>query len=212
MKQTLLSLIVLVLFAGMATAQDPGKAYKSATRALGAYNLSPTENGAKLDEAIESIEVAISGAEQKTDAKVWNSRGEIYNAAASKDVNMLYLDQSHKLDPKTKDYAMMALESFRKGKELAEKKYQTKDALKGIGEAGSHLNAVGNSFLQTQAYSKAFPVLEIVMEVHNELISAKENGIFADETTANNHLFVTAFCANIAGDKVKAEDYFKKLL
>ena len=69
MRNVLLGIFAFSLMALSLNAQDdPAKAYKAATRALSAYNLDPSNNKAKLEEAKTNIDIAITGEVEKMDA------------------------------------------------------------------------------------------------------------------------------------------------
>lgn len=212
MRKILIAFATLLMSASVLFGQeDPGKAFKTASRALSAYSLDQANNSAKLDEAMEAIEIAITGVVEQAEAKTWQKRGEIYNAAIAKDVNQIYTNSEHELDPKSAEYAMLAMESFRKANELAEKKYETKDAMTGLRNTVSYQNQIGNIMLQKQQYVEAYPSLQAVLTVQQVFEKAGEEPVFAKPEDLNNHMFVTAFCANVAGSKEDAMRLFKEL-
>jgi len=212
MRKILIAFATLLMSASVLFGQeDPAKAFKTASRALSAYSLDQASNSAKLEEAMEAIEIAITGAEEKAEAKTWQKRGEIYNAVVAQDVNQIYTNAEHELDPKSSEYAMMAMKSFRKAHELAEKKYETKDAMTGLRSTVSYQNQIGNIMLQKQRYVEAYPSLQAVLTIQELFEKEGEDPVFAKEEDMNNHKFVTAFCANLAGSKDDAMRLFKEL-
>lgn len=187
---------------------EPSKALSKAGKALSSYNLDPSSNKAKLDEALELIEIATNSPETNGSFKTWNTRGEIYDAQAAIDFNQLIIDQGH--IPVHPEAAFEAVNSFQKAYELAEKKYEFKDALKGLSTAASKLNIFANSFIQQKQYDKAFEALELVYTVNDFLKEEGQDPVVSDEEIGN-HVFVMAFCAQLAGNREAAKKYYKQL-
>ncbi len=211
MRKVIFGFFVFSLLAWGIQAQDPAKAYKDATRALSAYNLDPSGNKAKLQEAKSSIDVAITGDEQKMDAKVWNSRAEVYNALVSSEVNLLYIDQSHVLPAESEAYATEAFNSAKKGHELADKGFLKKAALESMAETGRFFSIIGNQRLAAGDYAGAFKPMKFFLDIDAELRANGENPLMESDTDVSNQKFVTAFCAAQAGDQTVAKSLLKEL-
>jgi tetratricopeptide (TPR) repeat protein len=211
MRKVIFGFFVFSLLAWGLQAQDPAKAYKDATRALSAYNLDPSGNKAKLQEAKNGIDIAIKGDEQKMDAKVWNSRAEVYNALVSSEVNLLYIDQSHVLPAESEAYATEAFNSAKKGLELADKGYLKKAALESIAETGRFFSIIGNQRLAANDYAGAFKPMKFFLDIDAELRANGETPLMDNETDVANQKFVTAFCAAQAGDQTVAKSLLKEL-
>jgi len=209
MKKSFSTFFALVLSVGVIFSQDdPGKALTKAGRALGSYNLDPANNGEKLKEAIDYIEIAAASAETNTLVKTWQIRGEIYNALADKDINRLLIDNSYV--PVRPDAPGIASESFIKALGFASKKYETKDALNGLAEAGNKLNAIGNNLIQQAKYAGAYAALNLVLTV-NEALKTNGGEPIISAGDLSNQKFVVAYCANVAGEKARAKELFKEL-
>ncbi|MBK7407620.1 MAG: hypothetical protein IPJ40_05785 [Saprospirales bacterium] len=212
MRKVLLGMLAFSLLALNIQAQDdPGKAYTKATRALSAYNLDQANNKEKLKEAKENIDIAITGEAEKMDAKVWNSRAQIYNALVGKEVNILYIDPTHILPEESESYAAEALKSARKGLELADKKYLSKEALASMSEAGRYFNIIGNQRLQTSDYAGAYKPMKFFLDIDQELRAKGEAPLMESLEDVANQQFVTGFCAYSAGDKEVAKNLFNTL-
>ena len=212
MRKVVLGLIAFSLVAISLNAQeDPGKAYKTATRDLSTYNLDPQNNMAKLQEAKSAIDVAITGDEEKMDARVWNSRAEIYNALVGTEVNKLYIDQSHVLPPDLETYAVEALKSARKALELADKKYLTKEALDNMTETGRFFSAIGNQRLQSGDYAAAYKPMKFFLDIDAELRANGADPLMESDIDVSNQQFVTAFCAYQAGDNTVTKNLLHQL-
>lgn len=211
MKKFVFGLLALFLFGNVVSAQeDPEKALSKADKALAAYaqNIDPSNRDAKLKEAVQLIDFASSAEINKAKVKTWQTKGEIYNALS--DTDMAGMMTNPEFSPKHPEAPYVAAESFIKASELASKKYETKDAIKGMQEAAGKLNNIGNSQIKHSDYAGAFKTLEMVMKL-NEVV--KKNGsepIIAD-TDMQNHKYVVAYCASAAGNKEAAGKLFKEL-
>ena len=213
MRKLLPGIFAFCLLAVSLSAQDdPAKAYKAATRALSAYNLDPANNKAKLQEAKTNIDIAINGAVEKMDPKVWNSRAEVYNALVGQEVNILYIDQSHILPAESESYATEAVQSARKAIELADKPFLKKAALTSLSETGRYFSILGNQRLQTSDYASAYKPMKYFLDIDQELRAAGETPLMENATDVANQEFVTAFCAYSAGDMPVAKSLFSKLV
>lgn len=209
MKKLFVTLFSFMIAAMSVHAQmEPSKALSKAGKALSSYNLDPSSNKAKLDEAIELIEIATNSPETNGSFKTWNTRGEIYDALASIDFNQLIIDPSHV--PAHPEAALTAVESFQKAYELAEKKYQFKEVLSNMSSAALKLNIFANSYIQQQKYADAFQALEKVYQVNKFLKEQGKDPVVQDEEI-QNHIFVMAYCAQLAGNKEAAKKYYKEL-
>ncbi|MCF8245068.1 MAG: hypothetical protein K9J37_00780 [Saprospiraceae bacterium] len=211
MKKVVFGLLAMFLVTNIINAQDdPEKALSKAGKALAAYaqNLDPTNNEGKLKEAIQLIDFASSADVNKDKVRTWQTKGEIYNALADRDlINML---KNPDFVPQYPDAPVVAAESFMSALDVASKKYETKDALKGLNEAAGKLNDIGNSQIKRDDYAGAYISLETVMKVND---AVKKNGgepVIADADMAN-HKYVVAYCASEAGNKDSAGKLYKEL-
>lgn len=209
MKKLLFSLLALVAITNIAFSQeDPDKALSKAGRALGSYNLDPSNNGDKLKEAVDMIEIAANGSGTKDKVKTWQTRGEIYNALSDKDIANMALNPEFK--PENPDAPVKAADSFLKALTLAQKKFESKDALKGMKESAGKLTMIGNNQIQHQEYAKAYTSLQKVLDVDKQLRTQGEEPVIPD-TDMNNHKYVLAYCAKAADQNDRAAELFKEL-
>lgn len=209
MKKLFLGLFIFVAASTVTLAQeDPEKALTKAGRALGSYNLDPSNNGDKLKEAIEMIDIAAAADINKGKVKTWQTKGEIYNALADKDVSAMVLNADHK--PEKPEAPIVAAEAFIKAAELAQKKYETKDAIKGMTESAGKLSNFGNGQIKRQEYAAAFKSLSAVLAIDEAVRKNAGEPVIAD-ADMSNHKFVLAYCASASGDKANAKKYFKEL-
>ena len=211
MKKLLFSLLSLFFITAVAFSQDdPKKALNKASRALSAYNLNPTDNDQKLKEAKEMIESAISSADIAGQAKAWQTRGEIYNAYSDKDITMMTIGDNPDFVPAYIDAPLEAAVSFEKALEVAAKKYETKDALKGLNEAGRKLNQIGNYQIGAKDYAGAFKSLNKVYEANTILVEKGGEAVIQPDEI-NNQIFVMAYCAQASNNKKEATRLFLEL-
>ena len=171
MKKLLFIVFALTMVVGTSWSQDAKKALKNASKDLAKYYQDPINNMGKLDEAL----VAMSGAFQdemvKTDPESWIIRGEIYNSIGNAETNQLILNPAYKV--KTPNAGMEDVAAFQKAMELAVKKGQTKDAVKGLEESEGLLSNAGISSFQASDYMTAFTNFNAYLQVSKII---KDNG------------------------------------
>ncbi len=217
MKKILFSVFSLLVFVGLANAQeDPAKALKKAKTLLVAYNTNPGENIAKLTEAKEKIDLAMADEAIQGTFKGWSTKGDIYNTMASVDVTEYFrMAALAEADGFTFQYpgtAMVAYEAIKMGLSKAVKKYETKEMLKQLQSVNNNLAQIGNIFLEKKNYGNAYNSLNSVLEIHDIL---EENGvetILQAEEEYNNHAYVVGYCAMAAKQNDRASDLFQKLI
>ncbi|MEK7255141.1 MAG: hypothetical protein AAB316_10380, partial [Bacteroidota bacterium] len=210
MKKLFLGALTFFLATAILVAQeDPEKALAKAARALGSYNLDPAANGDKMKEAIDNIEIAAAADATKGKLKTWQTRGEIYNALADQDINRMMLDKNYV--PARPDAPLLAGESFVKALELAVKKFEIKDAVKGMQEAGTKLNIIGNYQIQQQDYVGAYKSLDMVL-VLNEKVKANGEAPIVPDKDVVNHKYVVAYVAQASKNNARAKALFAELV
>ncbi|MCB9265676.1 MAG: hypothetical protein H6558_11660 [Lewinellaceae bacterium] len=211
MKKLILGLMAILLITA-AYAQDGKKALREANKAFGAYNLDPTGNKAKLTEAVEQINLALEDPEIAKDPSAWASKGEIYNEIANQVVAVRQLGMGS-LDelPKVKHPAQEAAEAYIKSYELADKKWQTKDALKGFQIAQGNLSNMGIFLYEDQDYKGAFEDFKMAVTLHEKLKKEGEKSSLDAEDDYNNQLYITGLAALNGGQPEAAAEYFRKL-
>ena len=213
MKKLLFGLLSLFLMTGTLVAQDGKKAMRKASSALTSYNVDKKNNAAKLDEAIEQINLATKDPEMSGTAKVWQVKGEIYNSQAERDFTMMLVNAEHVPDAKNLDAAYEAKTSFMQALDKAEKKFETKEAISGLENAASYINAFANYYITSGKYEEAYKPLSEVVTIH-ELLTSKGGAVpfLQEEADLNNHYYVTAVTGNAAGDTETAAKMLKTLI
>lgn len=215
MKKFVFGVFTLLLAIATLNAQEEAeKAVKKAGKALSSYNLDPTNNQEKLKEAVEMADLGVSSPGMANNFSAWQTRGEVYNGVASNEMSAQTLSElkGEQYQLKNLDAPVKALESFEKALKAAEKKYETKDALKGIKETVNYLNVFSNPLLEAGDYAGAFPLLNGVLTARKLLMDNGEKDIFAEAKDLNNHRFVVAYCAQASGNKAVAKELFKTLV
>jgi len=209
MKKVFVSLLSILLITVFAYSQeDPGKALKKAAKDLSNYNLDTKNNGGKLQEAKQLIDLASAADELQGQVKTWQTKGEIYNTLSQKEVNMLVLNPDYVI--LNTESPIIAANSFMKALDLASKKYEKKDALTGLEAAAKNLNIMGNSQINSTDYKGAFNSLYKVLEV-NKVIIANGGTPSLEEADVDNTKYVIAYCASVSDHADVAKQLFKEL-
>ncbi len=213
MKKLFFVLLASILVSGFASAQDGKKSFGEAKRALGAFALDPTNNKAKLQEAKDAIDAAMNDPEMQASAEAWNKKGEIYNEIASQQVTVRQfgignLSELPKVDGNP---ALIASQAFITAMEKSVKKYEKKDALKGLATVQGNLNNLGFYDYEEQKYEAAFMAFKESLTVHEILKKEGEESALKTPDDLNNQLYITGLAALNAGKPGDAKQYFQKL-
>lgn len=213
MKKLIFGLSLMVLISGALNAQDDAeKALKTAGKAMGAYNLDPAQNKSKLQEAVTAIDVASAGAETGKLIKTWQTRGEIYNEIATQIVTIRQLGLGKLEDlPKVQQPALEASIAYQKALGLAEKKYEKKDALKGLQVAQSNLYNLGIYAYEDKNFELAFSDFQEVLKVHDILKANEEVSSLNTPEALNDQMYITGLAGLNANKVGEAKSYFEKL-
>ncbi len=219
MKKLLIGLFSLCLFLTTTQAQvdTPEQALKSAKKLLSSYNTAPSDNADKLEQAKEKIDFAVADEAVGNTYKAQMMKAKIYTELAGKDVTDFTLAQVAGNDaafvPMNPTAGITAFNAYKMAMEKAnpKKKFEKKDALKGIQEAAVHLSTIGNMQTSKKDYGNAYNSLNTILEMREVL---NENGIetlITDEADLNNHKYVTAYCAMISDRDDAAKALFMDL-
>ncbi len=212
MKRLFFGLTVMVLFAGTAQAQDPKKELKNAGRALSTYYLDPSNNKAKLKEAVDAIEVATGSEMTNTLAETWIKKGEIYNEIASQIVTVKQVGLGNVNDlPKVENPALQAAMAFQKALTLAQKSYEKKDVMKGLMTAQPNLYNLGIYAYEDKAFGAAFDHFNALIETHETLKANDQKSSLDTPEAYNDQLYITGLAALNANKTAEAGTCFEKL-
>lgn len=191
-------------------AQDDGpKLAKQAGRALTSYNINPSDNADKLEEAKSKIDRAIEVAEVQEDASAWITRGEIYNTIIQREAARMMIDTSAHFSGDND--ALVAFRSFQQGYNRAKKDYQRADAVKGAGEVQGHLINIGVTKYERGEYEKAFQSFEAALQCHDMLKAQDKKSLLDEPAQLDNQVYITALAAQLAERNAEAEKYYQQL-
>lgn len=208
--RTFLFFLTLLITTGAFAQEDPSKAYKKASRELGNYNIDQIANRAQLDEAKTNIDFASSMEPTSTQAQTWITKGEIYNELCNRDLRELMTNPKHKIQ--YPDAAKIGNEAFNKAMTLTPKKWEVKDALKGLFENAGHMNNYAAGMYAAQQYTNAYSGFSGLLNTHETLkANGQKSPLENDEKTLGDTRFATAMSALNANMPEKALPYFEQL-
>jgi tetratricopeptide (TPR) repeat protein len=207
MKNLLLILITFTFSVGLAIAQNPEKDMKKAGKLLGSYFLDPANRADKLDEAKALIDAAMATEEMSASSTGWNTKGDIYTELAAKEAAQTALDPNFS----PSDAGIIALSSYEEGLKQAVKKYEKKDALKGMAGLSNNLNTIGFSEYQKSNFLSAFKYFDGVLQVNKMLKENDMNPILKDEKSINDQMYIAGVAAMSGGDMMGTKRYFSIL-
>lgn len=189
---------------------DAEKSLKTAGKAISSYFLDPAGNKGKLDEAKAEIEIAAKNDVTAANLKTWMTRGQIYNAIAANESGMLAVDKTFKL--KELDAPYLAYESFNKAFNMAEKKYDKKDALKGMQESSAYLTNTGISKFEKKDFKGAYESVMALIKINDLFKQNAMDPVFAKDEDLDNTHYIAGLAATNAGMGKEATEEFEGLL
>jgi tetratricopeptide (TPR) repeat protein len=211
MKKLILGLMALMIMT-VAYAQDGTRAQRQASRALGAYRLDPTNNKAKLQEAVEEIKIAEEDPVSAALARTWVTKGEVFNEIVGQIVGIRQFGMGDESElPKLEKPALQAAEAFFKAFELAEKKFEKRDALRGLQAVQGNLSNMGIYAYEAGEFGAAYHHFKMVLDAHDLLEENKESSALQSEEDVNNQLYITGLAALNAEKPEEAKGYFQRL-
>ncbi|MEQ1745719.1 MAG: hypothetical protein ABMA02_09855 [Saprospiraceae bacterium] len=210
MKNSFFLLFTFLLATSISHAQEDGpKLAKQAGRALTSYNMDPQGSAAKLDEAKTKVDQAMASPEVQATVSAWQTRGDIYNTILQRDMTMRMINPKATLSGDND--ALEAYNAFQKAYDLATKKYEKADAVKGMTEVQGHLINIGVAKFEANEYEKAFRSFEAVLKSHQTLSTEKQKSLLDDAEMRDNQIFYTAYSAQMAKRNADAEKYYGEL-
>ncbi len=202
-------LIAAILFVGgVSFAQDGKKAFKKANRLHGTYNLDPGANADKLDEAKTLIETALEDAEVQAMAKAWILKGKIYNDAVGSEMNKKILNPEYAVQ--NNGDASIAFTALKKALEIAEKKFEIKDAVNNLKITAGHVSNAGITAFQEKKYEEAFTSFKNSLDLDEVLVAQGAESSFPDEATKKEQVFYTAISGYYAKKFEEVMPVFEK--
>jgi len=204
--------LFLCLFAGIGLAlqaQDPVKDMKKAARLLGTYNLDPTLSADKLTEAISLANSSISDPLVKADPMAWQTYGDVFMTVVNNDVAHFVIDPKAIVsDPSAPGKAFTG---FKMAAELADKSYQTKDAMKALSAGIQNIYYMGSALYQAGEYKGAYESFKATYDGYALLKKNNEPTTF-DPAEQNKALYYSGLCAQQAGMMNEAKAVYKQLV
>ena len=143
--------------------------------------------------------------------KTWQLRGEIFNEIATQTIATKQLNLDANELPSTEDPAGKAYEAYAKALELAEKKYEIKDALQGLRQAQSNLYNLGIFAYEDKNYGLAYTNFMGVIEAHKTLKENNEVSSLDVQDDYFNQLYTAGLAALNNNEVDKAEPLFREL-
>lgn len=203
---------VLSLALGLASllvAQDPAKDIKKAARLLGTYNLDQNANQDKLQEAISLANSSINDPTVKMDPSAWQTYGEVFMAAVDNDVKANVLDNKAVIAQPSAP--AKAFQGFQMAEHLADKGYQTKDAMKALSAGLQNIYYMGSALYQAGDFTSAYTAFKATNDGYNLLVKNKEPTTFSAEESPKA-LYYSGLCAKQANMNPQAIEVFQQLV
>lgn len=211
MKKTLFAVLTLLFTAGFATAQDEGaKLAKSAGKLLTRYYQDQGNNGASLKEAKEKIDQAVQMPDAQALYSAWYTRGDIYSAIIKNEAAMKVINPQATFSGEND--ALVAFEAYNKAFDLATKKYEKSDAIKGISDIYGYLVDIGVGKYEAGQYDKAYLSFSGALKAHELLKANNQKSIFDDKDRYTNQVYITALSAWQAKRCADAIPLFRSLI
>lgn len=197
MKKVFFALVALMISSGVAQAQEEGaKLAKQAGKALASYNLDQKGNAAKLGEALQKIEDALKLPDAQALSSAWLTKGDAYSARINKDMIARLTNPAAPLSGAND--ALEAFNAYQKAFDLAQKKFEKTDALKGIAEVQNGLSTSGVSKYEKQDYENAFLNFNAFLKSHEILSANAQKSTLDDKAQYDQNLYYTALFALLA--------------
>lgn len=210
-KKALLLSLCLFLISGFAWSQDGKKAFKTAQKALNQYNLN-TQEFSRLHEAKEAIDLALKDENLQRQSKTWQLQGDVYNEIITQYVvsyrtNIGTLDTTLVRD----NPAIVASQAYRKALEYAKKKYEFRDALRGLFAMQGNLSNFGLFRYEDGQFLVAHNSFKEILSIHEILKAHGEESMMDKEEILDNQIFITGLAALNADEPTIAKPYFEEL-
>jgi tetratricopeptide (TPR) repeat protein len=215
MKNSLLALLGFLFVTSVAFAQEDGvKLAKAAGRSWATYNIDKASNIGKLIEAKQKIDQAMQTQEAQAVADAWINKGNIYRTIVSTDSTVFKLLAKDKPSIKGENDALVSFLAYKKAYEIATKKYEKEDAIKGIYEVQPYLINIGVEKFQKAGYEKAFLSFQAATQSH-EMIKAhdkKMKSVMDSLPSFNDILYFAGKSAGLAKRYPDAISFLNRLV
>lgn len=213
-QRILFVLSLFLMFAGIAEAQSGADLFKKARRSLNLYNLDPTNNKSALDEAKTGIDEAFKYPDVQENPDAWISKGEIYVTFLEMDIFAAQvIGKPIEKSPVWRENDDLEIYgAFKKAFDLATKKYQKSDALRGLQRAEIALNNLASSAYRQEKFGKAYFLMFAVLQSIDLLVANGQKSILMDKESYEQALYFTALSALNAKRYRDALPLYEKLV
>jgi len=210
MKKGLILFLSFFLVSAGLHAQAYKKQLKNLGKNVAKYNKDPEKNAAKMDEAMTLLDEVMAMDGAKSDPKVLNAKGKLYNSVINTEIIGNLTDPTKTLT--TPDAAIMAYNAFSDALSNAgDDKGAKKDALKGLTDVQRHLDNVGIIHYNAKEYKKSFANFSKVIMLHDALPANGGKSMMADDVALEDKLYITAAVGLYGEELEAATPYFEKL-
>lgn len=209
MKKFLFALLALLFTFGTARAQENGaQLAKNAGRALSAYATDPVNNKDKLAEAKQKIDQALQTPDAQALVSAWQLKGEIYSTIYEKDLVQKQFNPEAKMSGDND--ALESYKGYAKALELATKKYEKSDALKGLTSVQSGLINMSIFKYEAREYFKSYESSLAAVQCHDLLVANAQKSMISDTDLADR-IYFAGYCAMLANRHMEALQAFQDI-
>ncbi len=211
MKIKISLIIIAILMACPLSAQNGLDKLTNAKKAYNIFLINQSDKS-KLVEATDNIDAATRDGEITNEASLWLLRGDIYNEIATQQmiIRSTGIGDASEL-PKRQYPSLTAFDAYKKAKKLAQKNYETNDAMKGIRKVQSNLTNTGIFNFDDGDYQGAYNLFLGVVEAHNVLKDAGAESALDKEEDYNEQLYIAGLAAFNAQMNSEAKELFEEL-
>lgn len=188
MKKLLFTLVTLVFTYSSLFAQEDGvRVAKMAAKALVTFNVDPTNNHAKLEEAKQKINDALQTPEAQVTHYAWQTKGEIYYTIFETDASRMNIDK--KATWSGDNDALEAFNAYAYALILAVKNFEKSDALNGLTLVQAGLITMGVYKYEKKEYYKSYESSMAAVKCHDLLVANEKKSLIANSEVADRIYF-----------------------
>ena len=184
------------------------KSLKMASKKFAEFTADPFTKSASLEEAKTFLKEAFEDGAVAADPKAWLTRGEIFfNSGDAQVKNKLLYPDNPFVDPNS---AIEAFKAYSKAIELAEKKGDIKNALKGLTSTENLLNTMGVELYKEENFLGSFENFATELEAREILKAQGEPSRMDEGELYNEKLYFTGLTGYYAEEYEAAIDNLLK--
>jgi tetratricopeptide (TPR) repeat protein len=186
---------------------------KDAKKALNSFNLNPKQDSTALLEAYNAIEAAMQKADNKNDVDAHLIKGEVYTEIANQLNVVRTTNIKQAVLPDVDQPGVVAARAFLKAYELAEKRGDKKDAVKGLQTLQTILSSLGVYELRNQLYPASYANFMASLDVHSKLKELGEDSVLdAEEQLVLDQQYYGGLAAILMENYAAAKPLFVTLV